>query len=109
MYNWGVWQETFTRGEEWDREGRDQQEREETGKKPKRLFYEKRKEERKDGKGETEREDGGREEKMGMVRLKGKMEGGKRVAERLRLRIIIAEENLSWVEKIGEFLSPAED
>lgn len=46
---------------------------------------------------------------MGMVRLKGKMEGGKRVAERLRLRIIIAEENLSWVEKIGEFLSPAED
>lgn len=49
MYNWGVWQETFTRGEEWDREGRDQQEREETGKKPKRLFYEKRKEERKEG------------------------------------------------------------
>ena len=64
---------------------------------------------REDGNGETEREDGGREEKMGMVRLKGKMEGGKRVAERLRLRIIIAEENLSWVEKIGEFLSPAED
>lgn len=29
------------------------------------------------------------------------MEGGKRVTERLRLRIIVAEEKLSWAEEIG--------